>query len=68
MNDDKNQTSDAAKRKALGLFVGVLVGSVAGLIGVDMLRTGQVDLVRLLITLLGALVGAGIVALLLMRR
>ena len=68
MNDEKNQTSDVPKRKALGLFVGVLVGSAAGLIGVDMLRTGQVDLVRMLFTLLGAVIGAGIVALLLMRR
>lgn len=65
VNDNWRGTS---KRRSLGIFLGVLVGSAIGLIGVDVLRTGEVDAGRLLAALVGAGIGAGIGALLLMRR
>jgi hypothetical protein len=68
MNHGNNRTSGGAKRKALSLSAGILVGIAAGVIGGDLLRTGQVDWWRLLSYLLGAAIGAGIMSLLLIRR
>ncbi|WP_442511808.1 hypothetical protein SH528x_003553 [Novipirellula sp. SH528] len=60
-----NTPPEPVKPKSLlGVFGGTLVGVAIGFVGIDLARGAAVDVVRLLVVLGGAAVGAGLVVLL----
>ena len=61
-------TGSVKPKSLLSVFVGTVVGVTIGFIGIDLARGVAIDVVRLLVALGGATVGAGLVVLLRKKR